>query len=479
MYFKNNFYSDGTDKFVVITVATEDNENLTRFRKSCSFYNVPYIVLGLGDDWKSGKAEDGVLLEPGGAQKIFYLKQELESWPELDDHIILFTDSYDVVLSASPKEILEKFRNTHSQILFSTEKTCWPDGTLESQYPETEGEYKFLNSGGFIGYANQVLEILKDDVKMEDDDQLYYTKKFFEYVKKDLEFIKLDYNQIIFQTLNLSIDDLTQDENGRFTNNISGNKPCIIHANGPSWVKKFLKEKSFYMFGEYDGSLGSINLITKSRLPLDKKIYIGLFLQQDLKNIDQVFDHIRFLSYPKENIILHIVYHKDEDLFKIERFINTFGKQYDEVLLTRNENFLDSRTTISISAKDKCDYLLLMDSNHIFRNNRSIQLLIEKELDFVTPMICEEGSQWVNFDIEPSYMKDQAREYKTKTIWIVDFVSGVYLIKNTVLDEFIKCLKPNPKHEDPDWDVLFSQQAKENGLILHLCNLNYYGGIIT
>jgi hypothetical protein len=478
MYFKNNFYSDGVDKFVVITVATEENENLVRFRKSCSYYNVPYIILGLGDDWESGKAEDGVLLEPGGAQKIFYLKQELESWPELEDHIILFTDSYDVVMSASPKEILEKFRSTDSQILFSTEKTCWPDMDLESSYPETDSEYKFLNSGGFIGYANQVLDILKGEVSLEDDDQLYYTKKFLEYHKTDKEFIKLDYTQSLFQTLNSAIDDVTQDETGRFINNISKNKPCVIHANGPSWVKKFLKEKSFYMFGEYDGSLGSINLITKSRLPLDKQIYIGLFLQQDLKDIDQVFDHIRFLSYPKKNVVLHIVYYKDQDLFKIERFVNKFGKKYKEVLITRNENFLESRQMVSISAKNKCDYLFLMDSNHIFRNNRSIQLLIEKEVDFITPMICEEGSKWVNFDMEPAYMKDQAREYKTKTVWVVDFVSGIYVIKNTFIETFIECLEPKEKYEDEDWDILFSDTAKEKELIVHLCNINYYGGII-
>jgi hypothetical protein len=232
------------------------------------------------------------------------------------------------------------------------------------------------------------------------------------------------------------------------------------------------------MFGEYDGSLGSINLITKSRLPLDKQIYIGLFLQQDLKDIDQVFDHIRFLSYPKKNVVLHIVYYKDQDLFKIERFVDKFGKKYKEVLITRNGNFLESRQMVSISAKDKCDYLFLMDSNHIFRNNRSIQLLIEKEVDFITPMICEEGSKWVNFDMEPTYMKDQAREYKTKTVWVVDFVSGIYVIKNTFIETFIECLEPKEKYEDEDWDILFSDTAKEKELIVHLCNINYYGGII-
>lgn len=478
MYFKNNFYSDGIDKFVVITVATDDNDDLARFRKSCSFYNVPYIILGLGDEWRSGKAENGVLLEPGGAQKIKYLYDELKSWPDLSDHIVLFTDSYDVVMTASPKEIIEKFRSTDSQILFSTEKTCWPDQSLEDQYPEVDTEYRFLNSGGFIGYANQIFEILDGDISIEEDDQLYYTNKFFEYSKIDKEYIKLDYNQLVFQTLNQAISDVTQDENGRFINTISKNKPCVIHANGPSWVKKFLKEKSFYMFGEYDGSTGSINMITKTRLPLDKKIYIGLFLQQDLFDINQVFDHIRFLSYPKENIKLHIIYHKSEDLYKIEKFISNYGKEYDEVILSRNEKFLESRRMVTLSAKDKCDFLFLIDSNHIFRNNRSIQLLIDKDVDFITPMICEEGSKWANFDIDPQYMKDQAREYKTKTVWVVDFVSGVYVIKNSFIDEVVECLTYKEGYDDQDWDVMFSENAKDKGHIIQLCNVNYYGGII-
>ena len=111
MYFKNNFYSDGLDKFVVITVATEENENLTRFKVSCDKNNIPYIILGLGDEWKSGTAENGVLLGFGGAQKIHYLRDELSKWKELDDHIVLFTDSYDVVFYENPKEILKRFRS--------------------------------------------------------------------------------------------------------------------------------------------------------------------------------------------------------------------------------------------------------------------------------------------------------------------------------------------------------------------------------
>jgi hypothetical protein len=42
-----------------------------------------------------------------------------------------------------------------------------------------ENEKRFLNSGGFIGYASDIYEIITSSpVKDNDDDQLYYTKVF-------------------------------------------------------------------------------------------------------------------------------------------------------------------------------------------------------------------------------------------------------------------------------------------------------------
>jgi hypothetical protein len=691
MYFKNNFYSDGIDKFVLITVATEDNENLERFRKSCSFYNVPYIVLGLGDQWNSGAAEDGVLLEPGGAQKIIYLRNELKSWPELEDHIVMFTDSYDVVLCASPQEILKKFRSYKSEIVFSTEKTCWPDETILDQYPEVDSDYKYLNSGGFIGYANRILEIIDTDINVEDDDQLFYTNIFldkvtkvkspdpivisdidrlklglssnnfgigsmsepyfdeeilgylknnfkedikildvgagdgkwahvlnphfknldavevfqtyiiehnldekyknvfqldimdfeFEYydvvifgdtwehlTKKQCEdwynknknkigeliiivpfqyeqegtgefglkikndygkhqqedltvdvmlqrypmlkimnwttqpdfngkgggfgwftldknpqqshFVKLDYQQSIFQTLNQAIDDVEQDEEGRFVNKITKEKPCMVHANGPSWVKKYLKEKSFYMFGEYDGNLGSINLITKSHLPTNKIIYLANFLQHPVSDINQVFDHIRYLDYPKENIILHLIYSNEDQLYKIQKFINKYGKEYKEVQLTMNANVTDSHKMVILSAQDKCDFLVMMDCNYIFRNIRSLQLLIEKDLELISPMVFEENGDWVNFSVDPNWVREGIVNYSTKTVFVVDYITGILVLKNSILDKAIKYMGPSDDkvYDDYDWDIMFCAEASKDETLLHVCNINFYGSII-
>ena len=691
MYFKNNFYSDGIDKFVLITVATEDNENLERFRKSCSFYNVPYIILGMGDQWNSGSAQDGVLLEPGGAQKIIYLRDELKSWPELEDHIVMFTDSYDVVLCASPKEILQKFRSFQSEIVFSTEKTCWPDESLIEKYPNTDSDYRFLNSGGFIGYANRILEIIDTDINIEDDDQLYYTKFFldkvsigkipdpiiisdidrrkfgfssnnfgigsmsepyfdekilgylknnfkedvkildvgagdgkwahvlnphfknvdavevfqpyikehnldekyknvfqldimdfeFEYydvvifgdtwehlTKKQCEewynknknkigeliiivpfqyeqegtgefglkikndygkhqqvdltvdvmlqrypmlkimnwttqtnfsgkgggfgwftldknsqqshFVRLDYQQSIFQTLNQAIDDVEQDEEGRFVNKITKEKPCMVHANGPSWVKKYLKEKSFYMFGEYDGNLGSINLITKSHLPTNKIIYLANFLQHPVSDINQVFDHIRYLDYPKENIILHLIYYKEDQLYKIQKFINKYGKEYKEVQVTMNANVTDSHKMVILSAQDKCDFLVMMDCNYIFRNIRSLQLLIEKDLDLISPMVFEENGDWVNFSVDPNWVREGIVNYSTKTVFVVDYITGILVLKNSILDKAIKYMEPSDDkvYDDYDWDIMFCAEASKDETLLHVCNINFYGSII-
>ena len=174
------FYNDGVDRFIVITVATEDNDELDRFKDSCKRYNIPFLILGLGDDWESGRAENGVLLEPGGAQKIIYLRDEIKNWDNLGDTIIMFTDSYDVMFNGTPMEIVRQFRDMKSPIVFSAEKTCWPDESAGENYPYVESPYYYLNSGGFIGYGDHILKMVNHEISIEEDDQRYYTKYYLE-----------------------------------------------------------------------------------------------------------------------------------------------------------------------------------------------------------------------------------------------------------------------------------------------------------
>ena len=293
MYFRDNSYNDGIDRLIVITVATEDNNTLNRFRKSCHYYNIPYKILGLGQKWTGGESENGVLLKPGGAQKINLLKEELKTYPDLGNHIILFTDSYDVVFNDNPKNIVRKFRDFKSPVVFSAEKTCWPDERLKTQYPLSPTDYKFLNSGGFIGYGDHINKIInKVEVKNDYDDQLYYTERFFESLDENKNIV-LDYNQELFQTLESSTEDVDIDQQGILYNKVTNTKPSVVHANGSSYVKNFLNDISIKMFGDYTKDYGLKNTNSKKEYDNTKVVNIGLFLDEEISDINQSFDHIR------------------------------------------------------------------------------------------------------------------------------------------------------------------------------------------
>jgi hypothetical protein len=404
------------------------------------------------------------------------LRDELRQWPTLDDHIVLFTDSYDVVFFEGCKEILSRFRQSDAQILFSTEKTCWPDESLSEQYPEVDTDYRYLNSGGFIGYANQILNIIDEDIDITYDDQLFYTEKFFEYNEEDPNFIKLDYDRNIFQTLNLGVEDVEFKENKCF-NVESGQNICVLHANGPSWIKKYLNEKTFDILQYSESENVSLDTVYKQELITNKIIQWSIFVQHGIEDIDQIFDHIRIMDYPKNNIKLHLTFSSDTNTYKIDRFIKKYGNDFREVKIEFDDNFLSSRINAVNSAKSKCDFLVMMDSNHIFRNNKSIQLLITKNLEFVCPMIFEERSEWVNFWLPTKVTRETIYNYTVKNHFPVKYVYGVYVIREDQLDKISQFFVPSDVSED-NWDNYFCDKAAENDLPLYVCNQNFYGSII-
>lgn len=91
-----------------------------------------------------------------------------------------FFVSYDVIVNNDAEKILEKFKEFNSRIVFGAESFCWPDPSLADSYPVVpENEKRFLNSGGFIGYAGDLYEIITTEpIKDHEDDQLFYTKIF-------------------------------------------------------------------------------------------------------------------------------------------------------------------------------------------------------------------------------------------------------------------------------------------------------------
>lgn len=467
-----NVYSDGIDRFVVITVATDRNENLDRFEDSCKENDIPYIILGLGDKWESGKAENGVLLEPGGAQKIIYLRDEIKGWYDLENTIILFSDSYDVIFNDGPKEILKKFRGFDSPIVFSGEKTCWPNPDLESEYPQIDGDYKFLNSGGIIGYGDHMLKMVDIEIEKSEDDQEYYTKYFL----KSESGVTIDNNQVLFQTMNLAINDVVVMKD-KVMNTVTNTTPSVIHANGPSSVKDKLAEmyKELYLDKRIDSN--SYNLL------------FNVFLDFDVDDIDQVFDQIRYLNYPKGQIDIQIYFDDKVHEYKVDRFIDKFEGEYHSVTKRYLEMGKADKRGHSMlqSVKYDVDYVINFDSNYVFRNRESIKYLIGEDKNIISPMIFSEGSEWVNFWFRTdsdgylidSEYQDDIRNYKERGTFSVGYLTGIIMFKYGVISDLVGLYgKTKETYEDDDFDVGFSRELLRRGYQIWLTNKNYFGGVI-
>lgn len=110
--------------------------------------------------------------------------------------------SYDVIFLSGLEEIISKFKSMNARILFSAEGSCWPDKSLVTKYPPVAQGKRFLNSGGFIGYASDIYAISTYlPIKNRDDDQLFYTNAYLNKKLREEHEIKLDHKSEIFQNL--------------------------------------------------------------------------------------------------------------------------------------------------------------------------------------------------------------------------------------------------------------------------------------
>ncbi|XP_072281432.1 procollagen-lysine,2-oxoglutarate 5-dioxygenase 1 [Pyxicephalus adspersus] len=165
--------SSAEEKLLVLTVATEETDGFKRFQRSAQCFNYKVKVLGLGEEWH------------GEGQKVRLLKTALEQYADNEDQIILFTESYNDVFSAGPTELVKKFRQAKSKVVFAAEAVAYPERRLEPKYPAVIEGKRFLGSGAFIGYAPYLHKLVADwDGADEDSDQLYYTKIFLDPVKR-------------------------------------------------------------------------------------------------------------------------------------------------------------------------------------------------------------------------------------------------------------------------------------------------------
>ncbi|XP_072254194.1 procollagen-lysine,2-oxoglutarate 5-dioxygenase 1-like [Pyxicephalus adspersus] len=320
--------SSAEEKLLVLTVATEETDGFKRFQRSAQCFNYKVKVLGLGEEWH------------GEGQKVRLLKTALEQYADNEDQIILFTESYNDVFSAGPTELVKKFRQAKSKVVFAAEAVAYPERRLEPKYPAVIEGKRFLGSGAFIGYAPYLHKLVADwDGADEDSDQLYYTKIFLDPVKREKINITLDHRSRIFQSLHGSEGDVVMKfENGRVrARNIAYDTlPVLVHGNGPTkllmnYMGNYIPRVWTFETGcvVCDEGLRSLSgFKTDDSYPL---VVIGIFIEQPTPFTSEFFKRLVNLQYPKKRIQLYIANHEPHHQRHVEKFLKERSTEYNLV----------------------------------------------------------------------------------------------------------------------------------------------------
>ena len=228
-------------KIHTVTYASHggSDDRFCRAVESAIRHDVDIILLGWGVKWT------------GLSQKLEAAHSFAKSLPEKD--VILFTDAYDVMFTAKTSAIYERFlalsARTKSRIIFSAECGCWPHVMEDkeiclSKYPVSPTPYRYLNSGTWIGYAEESAVMLQEIISEAGKDfaNANDQKLVADMYMEGRNGIKLDFYNEIFQSMHMTLDpplpycnpisDVKLTNDKRWKNARTGSTPAVFHFNG-------------------------------------------------------------------------------------------------------------------------------------------------------------------------------------------------------------------------------------------------------
>jgi len=186
--------------------------------ETARFHKVEVKNLALSEVWE------------GFHQKMIRMLEVSKSLPEND--IICFVDSYDLLVNADSETIINTFKLFNSDIVFGAENNLHPGSLKEFYYPESSTQFRYLNSGFYIGYVRAIRKMFSWKA-LEGDDQEYMNRYFLENVNNSikldtkanlvLNMYKVPWNKLIITKGKVNYPEL---------NTI----PCFVHFNGASYL---------------------------------------------------------------------------------------------------------------------------------------------------------------------------------------------------------------------------------------------------
>ncbi|XP_014457169.1 multifunctional procollagen lysine hydroxylase and glycosyltransferase LH3 isoform X1 [Alligator mississippiensis] len=484
------------DKLLVITVATEQTEGYQRFLRTARYFNYTVRTLGLGEPWQGGDVARTV----GGGQKVRWLQAEMVQHGAHHDLVIMFVDSYDVVLAGSPGELLSRFARFGRRVVFSAESFCWPDWDLAPRYPSAPaGTKPYLNSGGFIGFApaiHRLVQLWK--YKDDDDDQLFYTRLYLDPALREKFGLALDHRSQIFQNLNGAIDEVVlkfEKDRTRARNVAYDTLPVVIHGNGPTklqlnYLGNYIPNAWTYEggCGVCDQDLHDLTGVPDEALP---RVQVGVFIEQPTPFLPLFLQRLLGWSYPYAR--LHLFIHNSEVLH--EQHVQAAWPQLRAAFATikivgpeedLSEGEARDMAMDTCRQDPNCDFYFSLDADVALTDPRTLRHLLRLNKKVVAPMVSRPGKLWSNFwgALSPDSYYARAEDYvdvvqgKRIGVWNVPYISQAYLVRGTVLrvelqDRHVFTL------EDTDPDMAFCKSLRDKGVFLHITNQEDFGHLLA
>lgn len=480
------------ERLVVFTVATEETDGYKRFRRTTDAFNLKVEVLGMNQEWKGGD----IMNYPGGGHKVNLFKEGLKKYKDEEDTVILFSDSYDVLFTTGQEEILRKFKSFNASLVFSAEIYLWPDKTVKHLYPPVKQGYPYLCSGLFIGYAPYVWKALTyKEISDTGDDQLFFTKLFLDKEKREEWPIKLDHLATLFQNLNGAREDVKIRFEGRnsLLHNIKYNTvPVAIHGNGGSKVQlNGIGNYLVNMWSVDEGCMGcKENTFRITDLPDNKlpKILMAIFINVPTPFLDEFFQKIRALKYPKTKIDIFIHNNKNFHSKQVQEFVDSATDEYRTIkLVTFAEGLSEGEARnngVDYCNKINCQYYFSVDSDVHIDYPLTLKMLIQQNRPIIAPMVFKAGKLWSNFWGELTSEGFYARsddyieivKYKRYGAWNVPFIANIYLIHG---DKLRGENKPTFTIQGLDPDMAMCASFRDKGNFMYVDNQDDFGHLVT
>ncbi|XP_014231000.1 procollagen-lysine,2-oxoglutarate 5-dioxygenase 1 isoform X1 [Trichogramma pretiosum] len=482
---------------IVFTVATNATDGFQRYIRSTEVngFRKQVRVLGMGQAWRGGDVQRYA----GGGHKVNLLKEALEPYKDDLDRVVLFTDSYDVIFLKNLEVIIAKFKEWKDEprVIFSAEEYCWPDKKLAAQYPEVARGKRYLNSGGFIGYASDIYSMISSvDIDDGGDDQLFFTKMYLDQDTRSKHNIKLDHKSEIFQNLNGASYDIElrfKGEEAYVQNTAYNTVPMILHGNGYS--KLLLNSLGNYVAQSWNSEEGCISCWDNT-VELEGEdpnsfptILVALFIEKPTPFLEEFFEKISKQKYPKEK--LHLLVHNKVDYHNelIQAFIEEHEGKYKSIKQIRPEDEVSEAIARDLAVDRclmlKCSGYFSVDSEAHLDNENTLRLLVEQQRGIVAPLLVRPFKAWSNFwgAITDDGFYARSTDYmdiihnERRGLWNVPFISNCYLVNATLLAHE----DTRPVYEDPelDPDMSFASAYRRRNVFMYVSNRLDFGHLVN